>query len=37
MALYPPPEGRVLGPLPGDGGEAKYDAWLMARLVLLPK
>ena len=37
MALHPPPEDRVLGPLPGDGGEVKYDAWLMARLVLLPK
>jgi hypothetical protein len=37
MALHPPSEDRVLGPLPGDGGEAKYDAWLMARLVLLPK
>jgi hypothetical protein len=30
-------EGRELGPLPGDGGEVKYGAWLMARLVLLPK
>jgi hypothetical protein len=37
MALNPPSEDRVLGPLPGDGGEAKYGAWLMARLVRLPK
>jgi hypothetical protein len=37
MALHPPSETCVLGPLPGDGGEAKYGAWLMARLVLLPK
>ena len=37
MVLHPPLEDRVLGPLPGDGGEVKYDAWLMARLVLLPK
>jgi hypothetical protein len=37
MALHPPSEDRVLGPLPSDGGEAKYDAWLMARLVLLPE
>jgi hypothetical protein len=37
MALHPPFEGRVLGPLPGDGDEDKYGAWLMASLVLLPK
>jgi ribosomal protein S26 len=37
MALHLPPDDRVLGPLPGDGGEAKYGAWLMARLVLLSK
>jgi hypothetical protein len=37
MALNPPSEDLVLGPLPGDGGEAKYGAWLMARLVRLPK
>ena len=37
MVLHPPLEDRVLGPLPDDGGEVKYDAWLMARLVLLPK
>jgi hypothetical protein len=37
MALHPPPEDRVLGPLPSDGGKAKYGAWLMACLLLLPK
>jgi hypothetical protein len=37
MAFHPPPEGRVPGPLPGDGGEAEYGARLMARLVLPPK
>ena len=37
MVLHQPLEDRVLGPLPDDGGEVKYDAWLMARLVLLPK
>jgi hypothetical protein len=37
MALHTPSEDCVLGPLPGDGGEAKYGAWLMARMVLLPK
>ena len=28
MALHPPSEGCVLGPLPGNGGEAVYVAWL---------
>ena len=36
MVLHPPLENRVLGPLPDDGSEVKYGAWLMARLVLLP-
>jgi hypothetical protein len=37
MALHPPPEDRVLGPLPGDGGEEKYNARLMVHLVMLSK
>jgi hypothetical protein len=30
MALHPQSEVRVLGRLLGDGGEAKYGAWLIA-------
>jgi hypothetical protein len=37
MAVHPPFEVRILGPFPGDGGNAKYGAWLVARLMLLPK
>jgi hypothetical protein len=35
--LHPPPEDRVLVTLPGDRGEAKYGAWLMVRLLFMPK
>jgi|AntAceMinimDraft_5_1070358.scaffolds.fasta_scaffold148494_1 hypothetical protein len=37
MALHPLSEDRLLGPLPSGRGEAKYGAWPVARLVLLPK
>jgi hypothetical protein len=30
MALHPPSEHLVLEPLTGDGGEAKYGAWLLS-------